>query len=192
MRVLERDEIDRLLAAATPRWRPLFTVLVFTGLRIGEALGLRWGDVDFEAGVIRVRTQPDATTGEIVEPKTEKAKRDVVLMPALGRLLRDQRLAAPAGLSGDDCFVFAKVDGNPPRHGTARHAFERAIAKAGLAKVRLHDCRHTFVSLLLAAGRDVVFVSRQVGHSSPAITLNVYSHLFSVSAGAEVRPIPLS
>jgi integrase len=185
MRVLERDEIDRLLAAATPRWRPLFATLTFTGLRIGEALGLRWRDVDFEAGVIRVRTQLDATTGEIVEPKTEKARRDVALMPALGRLLREQRLAAPPGLSGDDCFVFAKADGDPPRHGTARHAFERTLAKAGLSKLRLHDCRHTFVSLLLAAGRDVVFVSRQVGHSSPAITLNVYSHLFDAARHAD-------
>jgi integrase len=185
IRILEREEITRVLEAATPYWRPLLALLVFSGLRIGEALALRWGDVDFDAGVIRVRMQLDERTLTLVEPKTEKAKREVVMFPTLAKLLREHRLASPPGLSGDDCFVFAKADGSPRRQGNAREGFKQALKKAGLAKLRVHDLRHTFVSLLLSAGRDVVFVSRQVGHSSPSITLNVYSHLFDHARHAD-------
>ena len=81
MRILQRHEIGRFLAAAPERHRPMLATLVFCGLRIGEALALRWSDVDVAAGRLRVRWQIDAKTGERVEPKTITAKRDIVLMP---------------------------------------------------------------------------------------------------------------
>jgi integrase len=189
MRVLERDEIARLLDATTATWRPLFALLVFTGAWISEALALTWADVDLDAGIVRIRYQLDGTR-ELVAPKTEEAKRDVIIFPALGKYLREQRLAAPPELSGDDAFVFRTAAGRPQRPNNALRAFQRAAKRAGLEgngrpKLRLHDCWHTFVSLLLAAGRDVVFVSRQVGHSSPAITLDRYSHLFDAQRHAD-------
>ena len=172
----------------TATWRPLFALLVFTGARISEALALTWADVDLDAGIVRIRYQLDGAR-ELVALKTPQAVRDVVLMPALGKLLREQRLASPPELSGPDAFVFRTAAGRPQRPNNALRAIQRAAERAGLEgngrpKLRLHDCRHTFVSLLLASGRDVVFVSRQVGHSSPAITLNVYSHLFDAARHA--------
>ena len=86
-RVLAPDDIGRLLAAAAPLYRPLLATAVFTGLRLGELLGLRWHDVDLAGGVLHVRAQPDRR-GDRVAPKTPQALRDVELMPSLVRTLR--------------------------------------------------------------------------------------------------------
>ena len=109
MRILDRDEIGKLLAAANPDRRALLATGVFTGLRLGELLGLIWSDIDLDRGTIWVSRQLDRKSGERVEPKTLKAKRSVVLMPALGRILREHRLRSRH--SGDDDFVFAASDG---------------------------------------------------------------------------------
>jgi integrase len=139
---------------------------------------------------VRIRYQLDGTTGGLVPPKTEEAKRDVIIFPALGKYLREQRLATPPELSRDNAFVFCTAAGRPRRPNNVLRAFQRAATRAGLEgngrpRLRVHDTRHTFVSLLLSAGRDVVFVSRQVGHSSPAITLDRYSHLFDAQRHAD-------
>jgi integrase len=96
-RVLSADEIRRLLEAATPLYRPILMLAVYTGLRQSECLGLQWRDVDLEAGFVRVRAQLDRS-GARVEPKTAEAVRDVVLAPSLGRMLRAHRVhrATPA------------------------------------------------------------------------------------------------
>ncbi len=132
MRILERDEITKVLEYASVYWRPLFTVLLFTGMRVGEALALRWCDVDRDNGVIRVRSQIDRKTRALAEPKTEKAKRDVVMFPALANVLREQRLAAPPELSHEEAFVFPTAAGTPREQGNARVAFQAAAEKAGL------------------------------------------------------------
>ena len=110
MRILERDEIARLLAAAPERYRALLATAIFTGLRLGELLGLTWGDVDFDAGLVRVRKQL-GRDGVLVPPKTDQAVRDVVLMPALGRMLREHKLASPCSRPSD--FVFVTLRGTP-------------------------------------------------------------------------------
>src|SRR4051812_47369806 len=99
-RVLSRDEIEQLLGAATATFRPLLATTVFTGLRLGEVQGLIWQEVDFEAGFVRVRKQLDRT-GVRVSPKTPQAVRAVVLMPALGKILRAHRLASAHSSDGD-------------------------------------------------------------------------------------------
>lgn len=181
MRILDRREMSALLDAADDRYRPLIATAVFTGLRIGELLGLTWRDLDLDAGILRVRKQLDRS-GERVEPKTAQAIRDVVLMPALGRILREHRLRSPH--SGDGDFIFASAEGTGlDRRNAVRRGLKRAVQLAGLdgadrPKLRFHDLRHTFASLLVAQGHNVVFVSRQLGHASPNITLGVYAHLF--------------
>lgn len=188
MRALERDEIRALLEAADAAYRPLLATAIFTGLRRGELLGLVWADVDFEAGLVRVRKQLDLD-GARVTPKTPQAVREVVLMPALGRILREHRLASP--FAGDRQPVFASSVGTPlhyrnvNRRGLGQSAGRAGLNGQGRPNLRFHDLRHTFASLLVAEGANVVFVSRQLGHASPDITLKVYAHLFDRVAHAE-------
>ena len=187
-RILQRDEIHALLDAADPRYRSLLATAVFTGLRIGELLGLIWADVNLRDGTLHFRKQLDRD-GHRVEPKTPHAKRSVVLMPALGRLLREHRLASPHSSAGD--LVFASSLGTGfDRRNVSRRGLARAVTAAGLEvpdrpRLRFHDLRHTFASLLIAQGTNVVFVSRQLGHKTPAVTLGVYAHLFDRAEHAQ-------
>lgn len=189
MRILQRHEIARLLAAAPPAHRPLLATLVFCGLRIGEALALRWSDVDLDARRIRVRLQIDAATGRRVEPKTATAKREVIVMPALARMLATHRATAPHPRADDP--LFASRAGTPLLRSNVRARILRpAIHAAGLGgperpALRTHDLRHTFASLLIAAGASVVFVAHQMGHAKPTVTLDVYAHLFDAREHAD-------
>lgn len=130
-------------------------------MRLSEALGLVWGEVDFAAGAIRVRFQADGS-GRRVAPKTAQARRDVLLMPALARLLRGHRLASR--YSGEDDFVFAAATGTAMEAGNVRRrGFEVARERAGIGRdVTMHTLRHGFASLRIAEGLDAVFVSRQL------------------------------
>lgn len=181
MRFLDSQEIDSLLRHAPDRYRPLLATAVFTGLRSGEILGLRWSAIDFDAGVVHVREQVDRA-GRTLPLKTEKARRDVILMPALARLLRDHRIGSPHSTQTD--YVFARPDGRAMHPDTVRrYGLHPAVKRAGIdtpgkPRLRFHDCRHTFASLLIAQGVNVAFVSRQLGHASISTTLGTYTHLF--------------
>jgi len=182
-RVLCDDEIAALLEAAREPYRPILATAVYTGMRLSEVLGLVWGDVDLEGGFVNVEYQL-SRQGERVEPKTPQAKRSVVLMPALGRTLRELKLAS--AFSRDDDFVFATVKGTP--HGyrnIERRGLDAAAEKAGIDDLHFHDLRHTFASMLIEAGADIVFLSNQLGHANPSITLQVYSHMIRLEAHAE-------
>jgi integrase len=188
MRILSRDEIESMIRAATPAYRPLLATAVFTGLRQGELLGLTWGDIDFESAVLRVR-KAMSRDGQRTQPKTPQAIRDVVLMAALLRVLREHRLASR--YSADTDLVFCSSAGTPLNHrNVSRRGLELAVRTAGLErtdlpKLRFHDLRHTFASLLIAHGANVVYVSRQLGHASPDITLRVYAHIFDAAEHAQ-------
>jgi len=93
MRVLDSAEIGKLLDAAPALYRPLIATALFTGTRQGETLGLRWADVDFDAGLIRVRRQL-GRDGTLAQPKTAQAVRDVLLIPSLARILREHKARA--------------------------------------------------------------------------------------------------
>jgi integrase len=195
-RILDRDEIVQLLNAATDGthtpYRTLLATAVFTGLRLGELLGLTWADVDLESGVVRVRKQLDRK-GRRVEPKTEQAVRDVVMFPALAKTLREQKERAfGLGRARPTDLVFSGPRSGGPLNGrnVAKRGLDKAMERAGLGddgrpKLRFHDLRHTFASLLIAQGRNVVYVSRQLGHADPAITLRVYADLFDRKEHAE-------
>lgn len=181
-RVLDTDELRRLLAAAPKAYRPLLVTAALSGLRLAELLGLQWHDVDFDAGLIRVRRQWDRSLA-YSEPKTSAGKRNVVMQSALAKVLKEHRLASP--FSADEDPVFAATSGQPfGWRNVERRGMDKAVENAKLDKVAgkrrptLHDLRHTFASTLIADGNDVAFVSRQLGHSKPSMTLDVYTHLF--------------
>jgi integrase len=179
-RILNRDEIARLLESAAPRYRTLLATAVFSGLRQGELLGLRWRDVDLTEEVIHVRRALDRHRRDM-PPKTQHGVRDVVLMPGLAQALK--RHQHQTRFSGPNDFVFTTQLGGPLNWANVSpRALKPALKAAGIQPLRWHDLRHTFASLLIAGGANVVFVSRQLGHSSTDITLRVYAHLFD---GAE-------
>lgn len=160
MLCLSSDEINRLLKPGKnsgEQWTTLWAFLLFTGLRISEALTLGWDDVDLSGGSLLV-----------TEGKTKAARREVMLIPALCGLLRAWKLKQDPGAE----LVF------PFPYRTVHSALRRAEDAAGLPHYRIHELRHTFASILIAQGENVVFVSKQLGHRDPSITLAVYAHLF--------------
>jgi integrase len=188
-RVLDRNEIGRLLAATPELYRPALATKVFSGLRAMELLGLCWWCVDFDEGVIRVRHQLTRGSREdpptLVELKTRGARRDVVLLPELSELLREHRREAfGRGFARQADYVFTTSLGTPLGYrNLAQRGLTKAAERAGLdahgPSLTLHDLRRTFGSHLVRQGADVVTVSRQMGHARPSITLDIYSHEFA-------------
>ena len=173
--VLNRDQIHRLLEAAQPQYRTLIATAIFTGLRQSELLGLHWRDIDFDNQVIHVRGALDRQQQE-VPPKTENALRDVILMPALAKLLRQHQ--RESRFHQPDNYVFTSRVGTPLQWANlSARGLQPALKKAGIQPLRWHDLRHTFASLLIAGGANITFTSRQLGHSSSQVTLGVYAHL---------------
>jgi integrase len=137
---------------------------------------LRWEDIASDEGVIRVRRQlgRDRHPAEL---KTARARRDVVLIPQLAKMLREHRMASPFKQPHD--YVFAAPGGEGRDHRSTSKAVERAIARAGLSGVSFHSLRHGFASMLIVGLKsDVETVSRQLGHADSSITLRIYSHEF--------------
>jgi integrase len=186
--VFQRDEIPRLIEATSRAYQPLIATAIFSGLRLMELLGLRWQDVDFEHGYFHVRYQL-GRDGRLKSLKTSAGERDVVIFPELASLLRRHKAASRFSQPQD--YVFASAVGTALNSRNVEvRGFDHAVTSAKLDQDRnskpvFHDCRHTFASLLIAQGLDVVFISRQLGHSSPATTLRVYAHLFDKANHAD-------
>jgi integrase len=184
-RRLTDAEVRGLCEAATPRYKPVVSTLAWTGLRVSEALGLRWEDVDFEHRVIRVRYQLDES-GKLKPPKTKAGKRTIPLLPTLEQELRNHRRNQLAlGLAGNEQLVFTTATGKPlDRHNVRNQGITAAANKAGLnperaTKLTTHDLRRTFIShLILGLNLDPVQVAKIVGHSNVSLTLNTYADEF--------------
>ena len=174
-------------ATAAHPWAGAFA-LSLSGLRRGEVLGARWSDITLDGDlphilVRRSRVQLGHDGGGVVEgePKSARSRRLVPLAPfAVDALRTTGRLQArDRVLWGedyvDDGFVCADASGRPPRPETYSTVFHRVAAKAGLRRVRLHDLRHTSVTLLLNAGIPVHVVASIHGHD-PVITQRIYAH----------------
>jgi integrase len=196
-RVLGREEIRRLLSSCPSNGRPLVITALYTGMRISELLGLVWGDVDLDAGVIRVLAQLSrahrGAPARRVAPKTRAALREIPLLPQLAHVLVEHRREHWPSCRDD--WVFPSTAGTAFGHRNAqRRILRRAATQAGLEDgswppLRFHDLRHTFAShLIVDLGLDVAQVSRILGHASVTITLDVYTHLFDqVRHASEVR-----
>ncbi len=159
-------------------------LLVVLGLRRGEVLGLRWGDIDLDSGraVLRVRHTLQRVGGELREhdPKTARSRRTVPL-PEFVRLAlvehRDRELLERWGRVGPDDRVFTSVTGAPIDPRNFSRLFAELCEAAGVRAVRLHDLRHTCVTLLLSLGVPPRVVMEIVGHSAIEMTMNVYAHV---------------
>lgn len=189
MRALTIDEAARLRAAASgDRLEALFLLLIGTGLRPGEALALRWTDLDLDAGRLRVeRSLGRRRKGEpwrFEAPKTAGSRRTVPLPATIVRALRANRAAqaverlAAGACYGDLDLAFATPLGGPLAGGTiVRRHFKPMLTRAGLpATVRLYDLRHSAATHMLAGGASVRAVADRLGHASAKMTLDVYAH----------------
>lgn len=176
MRCLSDVEIERLLAALPAQWRPLVLLLVTTGLRWGEAIGLKVGRVHLRARIpaLRVEEQLQLVAGRMVfcPPKSARSRRTVAFERSLARTLR-------ALIDGrdDDCLVFTTSTGSAIRPHSFRRIWASATKRAGLEGLRPHDLRHTHAAILLSAGVPMEKISRRLGHASLAVTDLIYGHL---------------
>jgi integrase len=170
---------------------------LFTGMRRGELLALRWGNVDLTGKVIRVRESLEATKAGLrfKEPKSKAGVRDITLptivvevLHAQRKRLLERRLVLGQGKLADTDLVFPAWDGSPQHPDAFGSLWIKLAAQLGLG-VSFHGLRHTHASQLIDAGVDVVTIARRLGHSSPAITLNVYAHLFRKDDGKAAAAI---
>jgi integrase len=155
-----------------------------TGMRRGEALGLRWEDVDLEAGRLSVRRAliPNGAVVVVSEPKTARGRRSValdhetveVLKRQAGQQLADQVKKGDAW--SDTGLVFTKEDGEAWHPEVVSRFFRSAVKRSLLPETKLHDLRHTHATLALRAGIHPKVVSERLGHATMAITLDTYSH----------------
>jgi len=176
---LTADQVGRLLAEVPAGCRPPILALATTGMRVSELCGLRCGDVYDYLGqglgfrLVRSISQTPASGAAVIGDLKTHRSRTVPCPPPLVAWVRARIADAPA-----DAPLFPSPTGKSWTRGNLalRSDWTKARAKAGLPAVRIHDLRHTALSAMVAAGMDVVAVSRVAGHSTPTLTLGLYGH----------------
>lgn len=159
-------------------------VLAMTGMRRGELLGLRWSDVDFDRKRIIIRHTLVSVAYEIIEstPKNHQTRVidiDESTIQNLKTQINTQKMDKSAWASNytDLGLVFAREDGTPIHPDSLSQSFERAIKRAKLERIRLHDLRHTHATLAMQAGVPIKVISERLGHESPSFTMKQYAHV---------------
>lgn len=171
---LEPEQSQALYESIDDHYKPLIRFAMSTGLRRGELFGLTWADVLWHERRIRVAHQ--LLDGQLVEPKSESARRKIDVGPQLLAVLKLHRENTPTNALG---LVFTTKSGTPIHAGNFhRGPWDTARKRAGQPDLTLHDLRHTFASHLIQLGESVKYVQTVMGHASAQQTLDVYGHLF--------------
>ncbi len=187
MDFLTPEEVRLLLKHADEPCRTIIQLAAMTGMRRGEIFGLQWGDIDWHSNTIRVRRNlfwmvkrelEPGHTGPLwrfLSPKTKRSARTIHMSSELKKALEIYRMTAPVG---KDDLVFCNKEGNPvdPSHFIQRE-FEPALSRAGLRRIRFHDLRHTYATLLIAQNENIKFIQSQLGHASITTTIDRYGHV---------------
>lgn len=174
IRVLSPSEINSFLEAVQDqKYKTLFKLAIMSGARQGELLGLKWSDVDWKNNQIHIRRT--FNNQQWFDVKTTTSNRRIDLGPSMMADLRKWKLASKPNKQD---LIFPNEAGEPLNHNnvTARYFFP-ALTAAEIEKIRFHDLRHTYASLLIEQGENIKYIQTQLGHSSPTVTLNVYAHL---------------
>ncbi len=170
-RIASPDEARQLLDALDQD-RALWATAMYSGLRMGELRALQWDAIDFAGGRIHVRRTWDHREGP-VEPKSRAGRRSVPLPSLLRADLAAHRLAC----EWRDGLVFGRSPDSPFNPGTINQRAGRAWKQASCDRITLHECRHTFASLMIAAGVNAKALSVYMGHASVMVTFDLYGHL---------------
>lgn len=176
IRVLNPDEVRVFLEKVEhPKYQLLFKTAILSGVRQGELLGLKWGDVDFQKKKLHV--QRTFNHRRFFTPKTKGSDRIIDISPGLCRELAELKLQSGGR---DEDLIFPNEAGEPMNYSNmVQRYFHKGLKDAGLPRIRFHDLRHLNASALIEQGESITYIQRQLGHSSPTVTLNVYSHLFN-------------
>ena len=172
-RIAAPEEAQRLLAALPERDRALWATALYAGLRRGELMALRWEDVDLAAGVIRVERSYDDKGRVEIEPKSRAGRRTVPIVGALRDILVDRK----AGHDGDTGLVFGTSTEKPFQPSNVWRRARTAWKRAELEPLGLHEARHTFASVLIAAGVNAKAITTYMGHASIQTTYDLYGKL---------------
>ena len=187
MHTMTEDNVTQFLNEARKgEYYTLFFLLLFTGMRRGEALSLRWGDIDLTGAQLSINRNMQCIKGKISykSPKTASSRRQIDLSPNTCTVLRlhkefqedtKKRLKGPK-VTNDD-LVFWHPNGSPYLPDGITHAWMRLTARCGLSGIRLHDARHTHATLLLKAGVNVKVIQERLGHANFSTTMNLYAHV---------------
>lgn len=163
-------EVQQIVEAAGPVWGDYYLVRFLTGLRTAEIDGLKWSYIDFESRKILVRET--IVEGIVDSTKTESSERDVDMVPAVVAALLRQRERTRSRSE----FAFCSRAGTPLRHGNVRKRIWLPLLKTlGLAPRRQYETRHTYATLMLAAGENPEYIRRQMGHRDTTMLFTVYS-----------------
>jgi integrase len=181
---LTAGQVRRVIEGARdePYW-PLWVLIATTGLRVSEALGLAWSDVDLTAETLTVRYQLARLDGAWVRtrPKTRKSRRTIPLTAEAVAALREQRTRQDAAM-GDhprpiEGLVFTTDTGHPIHSTNVLPSWYRTLARLRLPRVTIHDLRHSAASILLAAGVPLPVIADMLGHSTMRVTADLYAHV---------------
>ncbi len=172
-RIASPEEAQRLLAALPERDRPAWATALYAGLRRGELMALLWEDVDLAAGVIRVERSYDDKGRVEIEPKSRAGRRTVPIVGALRDVLVDHK----ARHDRDGGLVFGSSAETPFVPSNLWRRAQRAWRRAGLDPIGLHEARHTFASVLIAAGVNAKAITTYMGHASIQTTYDLYGKL---------------
>ena len=178
MEILKPKEIQKVLAAAKEKDWDLYVmiyVLVMTGMRRGEMLGLDWKSINFAEKTIVIRRS--YTSNRFQKPKTRLSRRSVNMTPSVIKTLKEHRVKK--GNPSSSTLLFDRGDGKPQDPtNLSKDVWTRLLRAAGIREsVRIHDLRHTFCSMLLAQGASPKYIQSQLGHSSIMVTMDRYGHL---------------
>jgi integrase len=185
---LNKKEVTQLLNTVAEHFTehyPLFLFLARTGCRIGEALALKWEDIDFRNRSIEI--QRSLVRDRISTPKNGKSRK-VDMSYQLTEVLKAKMYESPIGEAGEAPeYVFTNTVGNLiDKNNWRNRVFYKAIEKADLRRIRIHDLRHSYATIRISNGDNIGDVSNQLGHHSVKLTLDIYYHWLPGSNKAEV------
>ena len=203
MQVLTETQVTQfLIATESSRYKALYQLAITTGMRYSELIGLKWTDIDWEKGTVKIQRQLQYLPKKgykFTEPKTRSGTRTIMIGETTLKILNEHHKKYASQDKSGENLIFINGIGTQIYFKRFYKDFKRVLHTAELPEIRFHDLRHTAATLMISNGIPVLIVSKILGHSQPSVTMNIYAHA-SVEMQSEaarlmenlVTPIPIS